>query len=271
MTQRASDRAAAAAQSLAAATGVGRHDVAVVLGSGWPAAADAIGAPTAVIDAASLPGFPVPTVEGHGGTIRSIEVHGRHILVLLGRVHAYEGHDLDVVVHGVRTAVAAGCSTIVLTNAAGGLRDDLVIGQPVLIADHLNLTGRSVLEGPNDDRLGPRFPDMTNVYTDTLRARTRVLEPSLVEGVYAGVAGPQYETPAEIKMFRSLGADLVGMSTVHEATAAAHCGAAVLGISLVTNLAAGMGATLDHHDVLEVAAASAESMGTLLARLVSDL
>lgn len=270
MTALAFDRAHDAARALAAATGIETHDVAVVLGSGWPAAADAIGETRATVDMGDLPGFPAPSVRGHGGSIRSVAIGGTRALVLLGRVHAYEGHDLDVVVHGVRTAIAAGCRTIVLTNAAGGLRDDLAIGQPVLIADHLNLTGRSVLTGPNDDRLGPRFPDLSDVWSASLRARARELEPALVEGVYAGVAGPAYETPAEIRMFRSLGADLVGMSTVHEAVAAAHAGASVLGISLVTNLAAGMGPQLDHRDVLAVAARSAEAMGALLHRLLQD-
>jgi purine-nucleoside phosphorylase len=161
---------------------------------------------------------------------------------------------------------------VVLTNAAGGLRDDLVIGQPVLVADHLNLTGRSPLTGPTPDAaFGPRFPDMTDAYSGRLRALARELEPDLAEGVYAGLPGPQYETPAEIRMLRTLGADLVGMSTVHEAIAAKHLGADVLAMSLVTNLAAGMGEELDHEDVLRVAAESADAMGALLARLVRRL
>lgn len=265
-------RAAEAAEALARRTGAPTHDVLVVLGSGWRPAADQLGEATATFSAAELPGFHEPTVEGHGDELRSVELDGRRLLVALGRVHAYEGHDLADVVHGVRTAVLAGCRTVVLTNAAGGIREDLAIGQPVLIADHLNLTGRSPLTGPTPDpAIAPRFPDMTEAYSARLRGLARELEPSLSEGVYAGLPGPQYETPAEIRMLRTLGADLVGMSTVHETIAARHLGAEVLGISLVTNLAAGLSDALDHDDVLAVAAASADAMGALLARLVRRL
>lgn len=260
-----------AAAALIGATGVDHHDVAVVLGSGWTPAADAIGAATTTIDTSDLPGFAVPGVSGHGGQLRSVPVGDRRVLVSLGRVHGYEGHSLSAVVHGVRTAVLAGCRTVVLTNAAGGIGDGLSIGQPVLISDHVNLTGRSPLTGENPDGLGPRFPDLTDLWSARLRALAREIEPSLADGVYAGVNGPQYETPAEIRMMRTLGADLVGMSTVHEAIAAGHLGAEVLGISLVTNLAAGLGDVLDHGDVLAVAGASAERMGALLARLMPRL
>jgi len=266
------ERATVAAEALAARTGADRHDVFVVLGSGWRPAADQLGEPTAAFPAADLPGFSAPTVAGHGGELRSIEVGDRRVLLALGRVHAYEGHDLADVVHPVRTAVLAGCRLVVLTNAAGGLADGLAIGQPVLIADHLNLTGRSPLTGPAPaEHLGPRFPDMTDAYSARVRALARELEPDLVEGVYAGLPGPQYETPAEIRMLQVLGADLVGMSTVHEAIAAHHLGAEVLGMSLVTNLAAGLGDALDHRDVLRVAGESADAMGALLARLVRRL
>ena len=265
-------RAVEAARALAERTGVERHDVAVVLGSGWRSAADQLGEASCTFAAAELPGFHAPTVEGHGGEMRSVDVDGRRVLVALGRVHAYEGHDLADVVHCVRAAVLGGCGTVVLTNAAGGLGADLSIGQPVLIADHLNLTGRSPLTGPTPDAgVAPRFPDMTDLYSSRLRGLARELEPTLVEGVYAGMNGPQYETPAEIRMLQTLGADLVGMSTVHEAIAAHHLGAEVLAVSLVTNLAAGLGDSLDHEDVLAVAATSAEAMGSLLARLVRRL
>jgi len=271
-TPDAYERAEAAAGALRERSGFDRHDVFVVLGSGWRPAADKLGAPDVAFPAADLPGFHPPTVEGHGAELRSIDVGGRRVLVAMGRVHAYEGHDLADVVHGVRTAVLAGCSTVVLTNAAGGLGDGLSIGQPVLISDHLNLTGRSPLTGPTpDERFGPRFPDMTQAYSARLRALAREIEPSLAEGVYAGLPGPQYETPAEIRMLRTLGADLVGMSTVHECIAAVHLGAEVLAVSLVTNLAAGLGEDLDHDDVLRVAAESADAMGALLARLVRRL
>ena len=272
MTASPYDSAAAAADALADRTGADRHDVLVVLGSGWRPAADAIGEPDVVLSTTDLPGFLEPLVPGHEGELRSIPVGDRRVLVSLGRVPAYEGHDLSDVVHGVRTAVLAGCATVVLANAAGGLGAGLSIGQPVLISDHINLTGRSPLTGPApDEAIGPRFPDMSDAYSARLRDLARSLDPSLAEGVYAGVAGPHYETPAEIRMLQVLGADLVGMSTVHETIAAVHLGAAVLGISLVTNLAAGLGDALDHGDVLAVAGESAGRMGELLARLVPEL
>ena len=266
---------AAAGQAIGARTGVDRHDVLVVLGSGWAPAADRFGEARAEVPMGELPGFPDLQVAGHRGLLRSIEAPGgRRILALLGRVHAYEGHDLAVVVHAVRAAVRAGCGTVVVTNAAGGLRAGMRVGQPVLISDHLNLTGRSPLTGPDAPAdLGlPRFVDLTEAYSARLRGLARDVEPTLEEGVYAGVPGPQYETPAEIRMLQTMGADLVGMSTVHEVIAARHVGAEVLGLSLVTNLAAGLGdANLDHVDVLEAGRASAEAMGDLLARVVAQL
>ena len=264
-----------AAAAIEERTGVERHDVLVVLGSGWTPAADRFGVTTAEVPIAELPGFPAVGVAGHAGVLRSVEVDGgRRILALLGRVHAYEGHDLSVVVHAVRSAVRAGCSTVVVTNAAGGLRAGMRVGQPVLISDHINLTGRSPLSGPPApaDLELPRFVDLTEAYSPRLRNLARQVDPTLEEGVYAGVPGPQYETPAEIRMLRVLGADLVGMSTVHEVIAARHVGAEVLGLSLVTNLAAGLGdANLDHQDVLDAGRAAAESMGDLLARVVARL
>lgn len=257
-----SDLAQEAAGALARATGVTGHDVAVVLGSGWRPAADVIGGDVEV-PMGGLPGFVAPAVQGHGGTIRSVVVGGRRVLVLLGRTHAYEGHPVEAVVHGVRTAVAAGCHTVVLTNAAGGIREGMSVGQPVLISDHLNLLARSPL-------VGPRFTDLTDLYSPRLRAVAREIDPSLEEGVYAGLPGPHFETPAEIRMLRGLGADLVGMSTVLEAIAARAEGAEVFGLSLVTNLAAGMtGEPLNHEEVLEAGRASATRMGELLRALVA--
>ncbi len=250
---------------LARATGVDRHDVAVVLGSGWVPAADAIGRPSAELAMTELPGFLPPTVTGHAGRLRSVEVSGRRVLVLLGRTHLYEGRGVEPVVHGVRTAVAAGCRTVVLTNAAGGIRPDLSVGQPVLIADHLNLTGRSPL-------VGPEFVDLTDLYAARLRGLAHEADATLEEGVYAALPGPHYETPAEIRMLRALGADLVGMSTALEAIAARAAGAEVLAVSLVTNLAAGMtGAPLDHAEVLAAGAAAARRMGGLLAEVIGRL
>ena len=257
--------AAAAAAAIAEATGVAQHSVAIVLGSGWQAAADRFGEPTATTRMADLPGFAPPSASGHSGTITSVNVDGTHTLLLQGRTHAYEGHELRRVVHPVRTAIAAGAGTIVLTNAAGGIRDGMAVGQPVLIADHLNLTARSPL-------IGAEFVDLVDAYSTELRDLARSIDPSLEEGVYAGLPGPHYETPAEIRMLRIIGADLVGMSTVHETIAARALGARVLGVSLVTNLAAGMtGEHLDHKEVLEAGKASAARMGELLHQLVSKL
>lgn len=252
-----------AAQVIAERTGVTEHDVAVVLGSGWRPAAAALGSPTAVLPQADVPGFAPPTAVGHTGELMSTRIGERRVLVLVGRVHAYEGHDLRHVVHPVRAACAAGARIVVLTNAAGGLRPDLAVGQPVLISDHLNLTARSPL-------VGPQFVDLTDAYAPRLRELARQGDPGLAEGVYAGLPGPHYETPAEVRMLRALGADLVGMSTVHETIAARAAGAEVLGVSLVTNLAAGIsGEPLSHAEVLAAGAASASRMGALLADVVA--
>jgi purine-nucleoside phosphorylase len=267
------DLARQAAGAIASATGVAQHDVAIVLGSGWLPAADRFGEVVAELRVTDLPGFHPSSVAGHSGTIRSVRAGDRHLLAFLGRVHAYEGHELPTVVHGVRAAILAGCRTVVLTNAAGGVRDGLQVGQPVLIADHLNLTGSSPLTGaaPPED-LGPRFVDLTEAYSSRLRTMAREIDPTLEEGVYAALPGPHYETPAEIRMLRTLGADLVGMSTVHEVIAARHLGAEVLGMSLVTNLAAGLGeGVLDHAEVLAAGRAAAERMGDLLAGVVARL
>lgn len=264
-----------AAEAIRARTGVECHDVLVVLGSGWAPAADRFGTTMVEVPVTEVPGFPPVGVVGHAGVLRSVAAEGgKRILALLGRVHAYEGHDLATVVHAVRAAVRAGCATVVLTNAAGGLRETMQVGQPMLIADHLNLTGRSPLTGPAPpEGLGlGRFVDMTDAYSPRLRALARAVDVTLEEGVYAGLPGPQYETPAEIRMLQTLGADLVGMSTVHETIAARHVGAEVLGLSLVTNLAAGLGqAHLDHREVLEAGRAAAERMGGLLAAVVARL
>ncbi|MBV9093556.1 MAG: purine-nucleoside phosphorylase [Streptosporangiaceae bacterium] len=263
------DPFAAAAASAARLTALaGRHDVAVVLGSGWTPAADAIGPADAEIPLAELGGFPEPTVVGHAPTVRSVAAGPLRALVFLGRVHLYEGLPPTAVVHGVRTAVSAGCRAVILTNAAGGIRRGLGVGQPVLISDHLNLTGASPLAGPPPSA-GSRFVDLTGLYSPRLRALARDADPSLAEGVYAMLPGPHYETPAEITMLARLGADLVGMSTVLEAIAARQMGAEVLGVSLVTNLAAGLaGHGLSHAEVVEAGRASASRMGALLAGIL---
>ena len=243
---------------------VGRPDAAVVLGSGWAPAADAIGPAEAEVPLTELGGFPEPTVAGHTPTVRAVRAGPLRVLVFLGRVHLYEGLPPATVVHGVRTAVSAGARVVVLTNAAGGIRSGLEVGQPVLISDHLNLTGKSPLTGPAPS-VGQRFVDLTDLYSARLRALARQADPSLAEGVYAMLPGPHYETPAEITMLGRLGADLVGMSTGLEAIAARQLGAEVLGISLVTNLAAGLaGHGLSHAEVVQAGRASASRMGTLL-------
>lgn len=252
-----------AARAVAERTGIGEHDVAVVLGSGWAPAVAALGSPTVVLPQADLPGFAPPRAVGHTGELMSVRIGEHRVLVLAGRVHAYEGHDLAHVVHPVRAACAAGARVVVLTNAAGALRPDMRVGEPVLISDHLNLTGRSPL-------VGAQFVDLTDAYAPRLRQLARDSDPQLAEGVYAGLPGPHYETPAEIRMLRTLGADLVGMSTVHETIAARAAGAEVLGISLVTNVAAGLtAAPLRHADVVAAGDASAGRMGALLADVIA--
>jgi purine-nucleoside phosphorylase len=255
--------AADAANAIRDRTGVDEHDVAVILGSGWAPAVAQLGVPVAVVPMAELRGFTPPSAEGHAGQVLSLHVGDHRVLVLVGRIHAYEGYELRHVVHPVRAACAAGARTMILTNAAGGLRDEYTVGQPVLISDHLNLTARSPL-------IGAQFVDLTDAYSPRLRTLAREIDPSLAEGVYAGLPGPHYETPAEIRMLRTLGADLVGMSTVHETIAARAAGAQVLAISLVTNLAAGMtGKPLSHNEVLEAGRQSATRMGSLLAAVIA--
>jgi purine-nucleoside phosphorylase len=252
-----------AARVIGERTGIGEHDVAIVLGSGWSPAVAALGSPTAALPQAELPGFTPPSALGHTGELLSVPIGEHRVLVLVGRVHAYEGHDLRHVVHPIRAACAAGARIIVLTNAAGGLRPDMAVGQPVLINDHLNLTARSPL-------VGAQFVDLTDAYAPRLRELARETDPELAEGVYACLPGPHYETPAEIRMLRTLGADLVGMSTVHETIAARAAGAEVLGVSLVTNLAAGItGEPLSHAEVLAAGTASASRMGSLLADVIA--
>ena len=254
-----SDLARQAADVLAERTGGVEHDVALVMGSGWLPAADALGEPDHELPASDLPGFSAPAVEGHGGTIRSVRVGDRRALVFLGRTHFYEGKGVAAVVHGVRTAAAAGVETLVLTNGCGGLDERWTPGTPVLISDHVNLTATSPIEGAN-------FVDLTDLYSSRLRALCREVDPSLDEGVYVQFPGPHYETPAEIAMVKAIGGTLVGMSTALEAIAAREAGLEVLGISLVTNLAAGIsGQPLDHAEVLEAGRAAASRMGALLA------
>jgi purine-nucleoside phosphorylase len=265
--------AEAAATELARRTGVLRHEVAVVLGSGWQDAADGLGTGAVELSTGDLPGFVAPTVAGHQGRVRSVDVAGRRVLVLVGRVHMYEGRTPAEAVHPVRMAIAAGAGVIVLTNAAGGIDPAYRVGQTVLIRDHLNLTGVSPLSGPPPPQgYAARFVDLTDCWSPRLRAIARQIDPELVEGVYAGLPGPHYETPAEIAMLRSAGADLVGMSTVLEVIAARHLGAEVLGLSLVTNAAAGVsGDPVGHEEVLAAGTAAAPGLAQLIAGVIARL
>src|SRR3954464_7958586 len=270
------DVAREAAAQLAKLTGVDRHDVALVLGSGWGGAADLLGETVAEAASTGLPGFTAAAVVGHVGTIRSIRVPrpegpdgtgggDTFALVLGSRTHLYEGRGVRRVVHGVRTAAAAGARTVVLTNGCGGLNPAWPAGTPVLISDHINLTGTSPLEGAT-------FVDLTDLYSARLRAVARAVDPGLDEGVYVQFPGPHYETPAEVRMAGVVGGDLVGMSTTLEAIAARHAGLEVLGISLVTNLAAGISdQPLDHAEVIEAGRAAAERCGRMLADVVRRL
>jgi purine-nucleoside phosphorylase len=256
------DQARDAAGRLAELTGVEKHDVALVMGSGWLPAADMLGTASAEIATTDLPGFAPPAVEGHAGQIRSIETDGVRALVFLGRTHFYEGLGVAAVVHGVRMAAAAGCRVVVLTNGCGGLRPEWSPGTPVLIKDHINLTATSPI-------VGATFVDLTDLYSPRLRTLCREVEPDLDEGIYVQLPGPHYETPAEIAMVRTIGADLVGMSTALEAIAAREAGMEILGLSLVTNAAAGMtGEPLNHEEVLEAGKHAATRMGALLGSIV---
>ncbi len=255
-----------AARAIAERLGVESHDVAVVAGSGWTDAVAGLGREVASVDAADVPGFAAAGVAGHAGTLRSIETPaGRRILVLGARRHYYEGRDATAVAHGVRTAAAAGCAVLVVTNAAGSIRAEWTPGTVVLIDDHVNLTGATPLDGA-------RFVDMTDAYSPRLRSLARDADPDLPGGVYAQFPGPQYETPAEVRMARAMGADLVGMSTALEVIAARAEGMEALGLSLVTNLAAGISPQpLSHDEVLEAGAIAAPRLASLLAGIAARL
>ena len=260
------DAAREAAEYIAEKTGVASHDVALVLGSGWAEAADLIGETTATLPADEVPGFHAPAVVGHVGTIRSVLTkEGKRALVLGARTHYYEGKGVRAVVHGIRAAAAAGCKTLVLTNGCGGMNESWVPGTPVLIKDHINLTGTSPLEGAT-------FVDLTDLYSSRIRDLAREVDASLDEGVYVQFSGPHYETPAEVQYAKRIGADLVGMSTALEAIAGRHAGMEVFGISLVTNLAAGISPMpLSHQEVLESGRAAGPRISKLLAGIIAKL
>ena len=270
------DRVRGAAHAASEQLDIGTADVGVVLGSGLGGVADRLEAARSV-PYASLPGFPETTVAGHPGRLVAGTVAGKTVLLLCGRVHGYEGYSPCEIGFGVRVVAALGARTLIVTNAAGGVDPTLPPGEIVAISDHINLTGISTLTGPNDERLGPRFVDMSEAYDPTLRAIAAVAAPAAIgrqlrEAIYAGMAGPAYETPAEVRLLRTLGAGLVGMSTVHEVIAARHAGIAVLGLSLVANPAAGVKpGPLRHEDVTRAAAAGADAMGNLIVSIVAAL
>jgi purine-nucleoside phosphorylase len=253
-----------AAAALAERTGVPRHDIALTLGSGWGRAAERLGRTVAVVSAEDVPGFTASGVPGHSGTLTSIELaHGLHALVIGARTHFYEGRGVRRVVHSVRTAAVAGARVMVLTNGAGGIRPRWQAGTPVLIEDHINLTAASPLEGAT-------FVDLTDLYSRRLRGIARRVDPSLDEGVYVQFRGPHYETPAEVAMARTMGGSIVGMSTALEAIAAREAGVEVLGMSLITNLAAGVQSTpLSHAEVLAAGKEAEPRLADLLARIVA--
>jgi purine-nucleoside phosphorylase len=258
--------AAEAAARIAELTGVERHDIALTLGSGWGSAADLIGETTHTFPATEVPGFSAPALEGHGGTLRSIALpSGKRALVIGARTHFYEGHGVRRVVHSVRTAAAAGATTMILTNGAGGITAHWKPGTPVLISDHINLTAASPLEGAT-------FVDLTDLYSARLRTLARSIDPTLDDGVYVQFRGPHYETPAEVQMAKTIGGHIVGMSTALEAIAARQAGMEVLGMSLITNLAAGIQQTpLSHGEVLEAGRAAEPAISALLAKIVGQL
>jgi xanthosine phosphorylase len=249
--------------------------VGIVLGSGLGAVAEAV-EDAVVVSYDELPGFPRPGVEGHAGRAVLGILGGVPVAVLQGRAHLYEGGDLDAVRTPVRALRAAGAEILILTNAAGSLRPEVGPGSLMAITDHINLTGMNLLIGPNDDSLGPRFPSLRDAYDrvllDGLRASAREVGIELAEGVYLAVAGPSFETPAEIRAYRTLGADAVGMSTVQETIIARHCGLRVAAVSVITNLAEGMSdEPLSHEQTLRSAEQGAAELTRLLLAFVPRL
>jgi purine-nucleoside phosphorylase len=274
------ERVQAAARAVSEQLEIDTPTAAIVLGSGLGGVADRL-SDARRVPYASLPCFPETTVAGHPGRLVAGKIASaagdRTVLLLCGRVHGYEGYPPSEVGFGVRVAAALGTRTLIVTNAAGAVDPVFNPGEIVAISDHINLTGESPLTGANDERLGPRFVDMTDAYDPKLRALAAAAAPQAIgrplrEAIYAGMAGPAYETPAEVRLLRTLGAGLVGMSTVHEVIAARHAGLAVLGLSLVANPAAGVSpGPLRHEDVTRAAAAGAEALGRLIAGVVVGL
>ncbi len=260
------DVARQAAAQIAEKTGVEHHDIALTLGSGWAKAADIIGETTATVPATDIVGFSKPALEGHVGSLRSVLLpSGKRALVIGARTHYYEGHGVRRVVHSVRTAAATGAKVMILTNGAGGIRETWTPGTPVLISDHINLTADSPLEGAT-------FVDLTDLYSSRIRALARTIDPSLDEGVYCQFRGPNYETPAEVQMAKTIGGHIVGMSTALEAIAARQAGMEVFGMSLITNMAAGIqDSPLSHEEVIDAGHTAEPVISALLAKIVAAL
>lgn len=254
-----------AADVIARLSGVKQHDIVLTLGSGWRESATSLGEEVAVLPASEIPGFSGRWVPGHSGVIQSIRLEsGAHALVIGARAHLYEGRGVQAVAHGMRTAAAAGARTAVLTNGAGGIDPAFAVGDAVLISDHLNLTAVSPL-------IGADFVDLTDLYSERLRSIARQVEPGLQQGIYVQLPGPHFETPAEIRALSILGGQLVGMSTALEAITARSLGMEVLGVSLVTNAAAGLSGPIDHFDVLAEGRAAESKLALTLKRLVDAL
>lgn len=257
------------------ARGVAAPEIGIVLGSGLGGLADLIEAPVCV-NYRDLPGFPVSTAPGHKGRFVCGQLCGRSVLCMQGRLHYYEGHPMSAIALPVRVMKALGVQALILTNACGGVNYDFSVGDIMILDDHINMMGFNPLIGANADDFGPRFPDMSTVYSPALRAVAdaagAALGIPLRHGVYLGYSGPSFETPAEIRAFRLLGADAVGMSTVPEAIAASHCGLPVLGISLITNMAAGMGEKhLDGEHVIAIANRRAKVLEALVQEIVRTI
>jgi len=247
--------------------------VAIVLGSGLGRLADEVTGPTR-IPYADIPGWERSTAPGHSGELVIGSLAGKTVAVMKGRLHYYEGYDMSAVAFPIRVFTAWGIDTIILTNACGGLNPKFKAGDLMLLEDHINLMPANPLRGPNDEQLGPRFPDMVGTYTEELRAIARSVDPDLREGIYVAVPGPNFETPAELRMLRGLGADAVGMSTVPEVIAARHAGMRILAIATVTDMATGIPGQIEHvtgEQVLEVANRAGARLGALVKGVVAKL
>ncbi len=255
-----------AAQTIQRASGIIDHPIALVVGSGWAKATHLLGEIVAELPAHAVPGFTSSEIPGHTGTIKSIAMpNGKHSLVLGARTHLYEGAGVGAIAHAVRTAAACGARTMVLTNGAGGIKEAWSPGTPVLISDHINLTAISPLQGA-------AFIDLTDLYSERLRRLAKNVDPTLDEGVYVQFRGPQYETPAEVQMAKAMGGHIVGMSTALEAIAAREAGLEVLGLSLITNLAAGISPhPLSHQEVIDAGKSAEPVISALLAKIVHAL